>query len=296
MEQTPAALPVVAYSITAKGLFGARLARRYSAIIHAGIGHLTLAADPDGLLPEAALHEAIHGRGFEIVTFKDPVAFRFDYESRFRSRQDRGEGGTPEVVVRIASMDLSTLPHDLLQTGRPISFGLSDLFPDLSYPIVAAIDRSELDALHCAQERYKPNQLGADATKDFLLRHVFDLAPELVKNPSDLLRVLLRRHYRRQRLPRLFDDRLAWLLRRGSAFVSWPLKTIIPNRDAFFAFLRERWPLFLDRLAGTQTTVSLQDVEEKFGFEIGGTGGTALRDRDAPYGRTGSERRIRNRP
>ena len=235
-----------------------------------GTGCLTLAADPDGLLLEAALHETLRGRGFEVVTFEDSVAFRFDYESRFRSRLDRREDSCPEVVVRIASRDLSTFPYDLLQTGRPISFGLTDLFPNLSYPIVAALDRSEIDALHRAQERYKAGQLGVDATKDFVLRHVFDLAPELVKNPSDLLRVLLRRHYRRQRLPRLFDDRMAQLLRQSGPFAAWPLETILPSRDAFFAFLQERWPLFLDRLAGTQTTVSLQDVEKKLGFEIGG--------------------------
>lgn len=135
---------------------GARRARPDSKEIHAGRRHLILAADPDGLLLEAALHEALRERQFEIVTFEDSVAFRFDYELRFRSRQDRGADGDPEVVVRTASLDLSTFPHDLLQTSRSISFGLSDLCPNLNYLIVAALDRSDLDALHRAQERYKP--------------------------------------------------------------------------------------------------------------------------------------------
>ena len=235
-----------------------------------GVARLTLAVDPDGLLLEEGLHEALRGRGFEIVTFEDPVAFRFDYESRFRSRWDRGVGAGPEVVVRTEREDLSALPHDLLQTGRRLSFGLGELFPALSHPVVAALDRSDLDALHRARERHKPGRLGDDATKDFALRHVFDLAPELVKNPSDLLRVLLRRHYRGQRIPRLLDERLTRLLRQGSGFASWPLETILPDRDAFFAFLQERWPLFLDRLAGIPPAVDLQDVEGRFGFEIDG--------------------------
>ena len=46
------------------------------------------------------------------------------------------------------------------------------------------------------------------------------------------------------------NDRLTYLLRRSGAFDSRPLETIVPSRDAFFAFLQERWPLFLDRLAG----------------------------------------------
>ena len=235
-----------------------------------GIARVTLAADPDGLLLEAELHEAIRERGFEILAFEDPVAFRFDYESRFRSRWDRGDGAGPEVVVRTERRDLSALPYDLLQTGRRLSFGLGDLFPALSHPVVATLDRSDLDALHRAQERHRPDMLGDDATRDFALRHVFDLAPELVRNPSDLLCILLRRHYRGQLLPRLLDERLAHLLRQGGAFASWPLETVLPDRDAFFAFLQERWPLFLDRLAGHAGDSALQDVEGGFGFEIGG--------------------------
>ena len=214
-----------------------------------GVARLTLAADPDGLLLEATLLEAVRERGFEIVTFEDPVAFRFDYESRFRSRWDRGEGAGLEVVVRTEGHDPAALPYDLVQAGRRLSFGLDDLFPALAYPVIASLDRSDLDALHGAQERHRPNRLGDDATRDFVLRHVFDFAPELVRRPSDLLRLLLRRHYRGQRLPRLLDERLAHLLRRGGAFASWPLATILPDRDAFFAFLQERWPRFLDRLA-----------------------------------------------
>ena len=57
-----------------------------------GVARLTLAADPDGLLLEATLLEAIRERGFEIVTFEDSIAFRFDYESRLRSRTRRAHG------------------------------------------------------------------------------------------------------------------------------------------------------------------------------------------------------------
>ena len=235
-----------------------------------GAARLTVAADPDGLLLEAALLEAVRERGFEIVTFEDPVAFRFDYESRFRSRWDRGEGAGLEVVVRTEGHDPAALPCDLVQAGRQLSFGLGDLFPALSYPVVASLDRSDLDTLHLAQERHRPNRLGDDATRDFVLRHVFDFAPELVRRPSDLLRLLLRRHYRGQRLPRLLDERLANLLRQGGAFASWPLATILPDRDAFFAFLQERWPRFLDRLAGGIGADELRDVEGGSGLAIGG--------------------------
>ena len=146
---------------------GARLRDRILKKNTLGGARLILAADPDGLLLEATIHEALRERRFEVVTFEDPVAFRFDYESRFRSRQDRGEDGSPEIVVRIESSDLSTFPHDLLQTGRPISFGLSDLFPALNYPIVAALDRSDLDALAHRSGTSRPS---SEPTRPRILR------------------------------------------------------------------------------------------------------------------------------
>ena len=38
-------------------------------------------------------------------------------------------------------------------------------------------------------------------------------------------------------------------------FRPWPLAQIVPDRDAFFAFLQERWPIFLDRLTSGPAVV-----------------------------------------
>lgn len=214
------------------------------------IARLTLVADPDGLLLEEGVMEGIRERGYELIPFDDPVAFRYAYESRFRARWDRGEESAFLVVVlRSPSGDLDVLPYDLLQAGRKLSFSLADLFPQLSYPVVAALDRADLDALYEAQARHAPGRLGDNATKDFVLRHVFDIAAEVIRRPPDLLRVLLRRHYRGQRIPAILDEHLIEVLRQNDHFKDWPLDIIVPDREAFFAFLQERWPIFLDVLA-----------------------------------------------
>ena len=213
------------------------------------VARLTLVADPDGLLLEEGILEGVRERGFELIPFEDHIAFRYAYESKFRSRWDRGEHTDLVVVLRSQASDLSGLPYDLLQAGRRLSFNLGDIFPNLSYPVVAALDRGDLDALYEASVRHAPGQLGDNATKEFVLRHVFEIAPELVKQPSDLLRVLLRRHYRGQRIPTDLDERFIQLLRQSNVFDDWPLETLVADREAFFAFLQERWPIFLDRFA-----------------------------------------------
>lgn len=213
------------------------------------VARLTIVADPDGLLLEEGILEGIRQRGFDLIPFDDHIAFRYAYESKFRSRWDRGEQTDLVVVLRSSDSDLSALPFDLLQAGRRLSFNLGDIFPHLSYPVVAALDRSDLDTLYEAQKNHAPGNLGDNATKEFALRHVFEIAPELINQPSDLLRVLLRRHYCEQRIPSILDERLIQLLRQKQALEDWPLSILVPDREAFFSFLQERWPIFLDRQA-----------------------------------------------
>ncbi|NCB15292.1 MAG: BREX-3 system phosphatase PglZ, partial [Synergistales bacterium] len=204
-----------------------------------------------------------------LIPFEDHITFRYAYESKFRSRWDRGELTDLVVVLRSQAGDLSGLPYDLLQAGRKLSFNLGDIFPNLSYPVVAALDSGDLDALYEAQKRHAPGQLGDNATKEFVLRHVFEIAPELIKQPSDLLRVLLRRHYRGQRIPADLDKRFIQLLRQSNAFNDWPLETLVSDREAFFAFLQERWPIFLDREAAKEAS-GIRENEKPYVLSIEG--------------------------
>ncbi len=92
------------------------------------VARLTLVADPDGLFQEEGVLAGIRERGFELVPFEDHVAFRYAYESKFRSRWDQGEQTDLVVVLRSSESDLGCLPYDLLQAGRRLSFNLGEIF------------------------------------------------------------------------------------------------------------------------------------------------------------------------
>lgn len=212
------------------------------------VSKLTLVADPDCLLTEEKLALELRGRGFDLIEFSDPVEFRYAYESKYRSIWDRGEHTDLVVVLRLQDAELESLPYDLLQAGRKLSFNLGDLFPNLSYPVIEKLDRSLLDSLFEAQRKSPPDRMGDNATKDFILRHVFGIAAELIANEVELLRALLRLHYSKLQLPLMLAERLIQVLKSHDGFKAWPLSEIVPDDEAFFAFLQERWPLFLSRL------------------------------------------------
>ena len=220
----------------------------------ASASRLTLAADPDELLLEERLLQRIEELGFRLITFRDHIEFRFAFESRYRSRQDEDRDGPRGILVRVSASDPNVLPFDLLARGRRVSLSLGELFPKLSYPVVASLDRADLDDLFAAQLSNPPGQpLGDRDTRSYVLRHAFRVAPEAIASEEDLLRFLLRRHYRRLRVPAALDVHLAESLARTSRFREWPLARIIPDREAFFAFLQERWPHFLDRMTAPST-------------------------------------------
>ena len=217
------------------------------------VSKLTLVADPDCLLTEEKLALELRGRGFDLIEFNDPVEFRYAYESKYRSIWDRGEHTDLVVILRLQDAELESLPYDLLQAGRKLSFNLGDLFPTLSYPVIEKLDRSFLDALYEAQSKSLPDRMGDNASKDFILRHVFGIAAELIANEVELLRALLRLHYGKIQIPLTLAKRLVQVLRGHGGFKIWPLDEIVSDDEAFFAFLQERWPVFLGAKCGVRS-------------------------------------------
>jgi hypothetical protein len=214
------------------------------------VSKLTLVADPDCLLTEEKLALELRGRGFDLIELSDPVEFRYAYESKYRSIWDGGEHTDLVVVLRLQDAELESLPYDLLQAGRKLSFNLGDLFPNLSYPVIEKLDRSLLDALFEAQRKSPPDRMGDNATKDFILRHVFGIAAELIGGEVELLRALLRLHYGKLQIPLMLAERLIQVLKGHDGFKAWPLSEIVPDDEAFFTFLQERWPVFLSAKCG----------------------------------------------
>jgi hypothetical protein len=210
------------------------------------IARLTLVADPDGLLTEERMLRAIRDRGFDLIPFDDPIAFRFAYEAQYRSRWDEGVKTDLVDVLRSPQQRLETLPNDLLHAGRRLEFALHKIFPRLNYPVLASLDRSLLDALYEADQQRDGEALTERQTKEFALMHGFGIAPQLIKTPVDLLKMLLSLHSRRVHLPAVLVEYLIESLGKGKAMKPWPLQEILPDRAAFLRFLQAEWSSFVD--------------------------------------------------
>lgn len=243
-----------------------------------GLGDFFVVEDPDRLLAEPGIQRSLQVSNVQFYAYDDPIALRHFYETRIRA--DEAES-THTLVISLGedAPEARSLPFDIINRARVESINLSDCFPDLFAPVVRQLQALELDFLYQAVHEYSPGKLGDMATRDFVLRHVFQVAPEVIQTGSDLLRVLLRLAYRDIALPDPLKERLANLLRKRVKFKDWPLELVIVNRQLFFEFLQHNWRAYVHAVAE-----SIRKGGSKEPLETGFTGRKARVDVVLPFG------------
>lgn len=210
---------------------------------HEGGGQVWLVSDPDRLLAEDSIQMALSERAIDVITYDDPIAFRFDF-----SNQGPTASTSVVVVVNSDAQSLGELPWDILQRGQQVPLDAATLFPEIDTRVLDVLTREDLPVLYRAIARYQPDRMGFTSSQDFVLRHIYKSAPEIIQSQSDLLRLLLRKHYRGVIFPELLDKRLAQLLCLAFADLAWPLQDCVLSPSAFFAFLQREWAKFIASL------------------------------------------------
>ena len=205
-----------------------------------------IACDPDDLLLDELILRGLRERGFEVLPFKDSVAFRTEYEERYRAAWDRGDEGTSKaLVLQLRGTDLNTLPWDYVREGRKVSLSLADLFPKLSYGVIQHIEPEQHEALFEAHNRHATQPLGEGATKDFILTHIFRISPYLLSRSEDFWRELLRMYYRGSGLPPLLADHVGSILGDNQDLGGLPVAELLSSKSFALRAIQDSWDQFL---------------------------------------------------
>lgn len=220
------------------------------------LSRLWIAADPDGVLLDERLLAGLREQGFDLLPFEDSVAFRAEYETRYRATWDRGDDGPAKaLILQLRSRTTGELPWDYLRRARRVSLSLADLFPKLSYSVIRQIPLEHYDVLYTSEARYAMQILGESATKEFVLTHIFKLSPHLISRPEDLWRELLRLHYRDAALPPVLADHVAEVLSDVPAFKALPLEAMFVSKATLLRVVQDAWYLYLSARGITGTRI-----------------------------------------
>lgn len=213
------------------------------------LSRLWIVDDPDGVLLDGRVLAELRARGFDLLPFDDSIAFRLEYESRYRSRG--GLDPARALILHARSGDTSSLPWDYLRESRSIRLSLSDLFPKLAPSVVRQLGAEHFETLYAAQASNADQVLGESATKDFALTHVFRISPYLLTRVLDFWRELLRLHYRGDGLPEILARHMTTLLSRQDAFKSLPIAELLESRSFMLRLVQNAWVDYLENLGVT---------------------------------------------
>jgi hypothetical protein len=217
---------------------------------------LWVACDPDDVLLDEKLLSELRGRGFEVMQYEDPFAFRAEFEERYRAAWDRGEQGpAPSVVLHLRSADANELPWDIVHHGRVVRLSLAELFPKLAYSAVQQVEPEHFASLFHAHQTELQSARGENESKDFILEHVYQLTPRSIRNPVDFWRELLRMHFANRSLPPLFAQHAAGIIQGKGLFADHSVATWLSSKNALLRVVQNAWYRYLSTLGldGTRT-------------------------------------------
>ena len=204
---------------------------------------VVVALDPDLILLEERIVQALRADHFDLLTYTDPIAFRHAYEPGYRAPRDNGEE-TPRLIVRFTHTHRESVPYDLLQKGECIRITLADLFPGLDYRTVQALGSRHYDALYEGAQTLRGKRLGRNQTARFILDQIFSIRPDEIRTSADLIALLCQVHYSHQTVPDVLLDHCleTWAGRHDAGL---PGIRNLFEHGAFMAYLQDEWARYI---------------------------------------------------
>ncbi|MCU8007341.1 BREX-3 system phosphatase PglZ [Shewanella sp. SM87] len=195
--------------------------------------------DPDGLCFEPHIAAFFNGKQATLVDDADPLVLRLSFE------QWHKEPSTAALLIRIVDEHTQPVPYDIAQTARKVSFNLAEICAEIDAHSLRQIPAMFYQTVVDAIEVYRPGKLTPQASTDFILRHVYKIAPEVIQNHIDVVRLLIRKHYIGIEMPLHFEQRLITLLTLNPALRDWDFTALVLNKSLFFTFLQQQWAFYI---------------------------------------------------
>ncbi|QFX87348.1 BREX-3 system phosphatase PglZ [Citrobacter sp. S39] len=208
--------------------------------------------DPDGLLYEPVIATSLQEKNAFIFDDDDPLALRLAYET-WRS----GENKISFLIRLVVGRDIF-IPHDIQHESKTIDFYLSEFFQDIDSNVLRLIPPTLYQSVMDALKLFSPGRLSPQSSLDFLLRHIYRIAPEVIQSSADLVRLLIRKHYIGIEMPVQIEKRLIYLLSLVPSFGLWNVSQLISNKSYFFDFLQKQWEIYLHNEENSLTSIKFR--------------------------------------
>lgn len=125
-----------------------------------------LVRDDDAILEGLEMKAALIDNEVAVITYSDPVNFRFTYESEYRFNHEE------TLIVRLQDMDFENIPWDIYDGAFQLQIGLIDIFPFLDCRAVSEENLSVWqDIFEKSLTLY--TRMGYEQSKNFISKVVY---------------------------------------------------------------------------------------------------------------------------
>ncbi|WP_229626014.1 BREX-3 system phosphatase PglZ [Vibrio parahaemolyticus] len=198
--------------------------------------------DPDRLCFEPYIADKLAKANVTLFSESDPVALRMSFEEWCENCD-----GKP-LIIRLDDNENNELyiPFDIDRQAIKLDFYIGEVISNFDVSVLRTLDPKYYQQLIDAVKTYRVGKLNKSDSLDFVLRHIYKIAPEIIQTEVDLVRLMIRKHYLGVEMPLMLEERLIQLLSLQNQFEQWDFKQLLPSRASFFAFLQDQWLLYLE--------------------------------------------------
>jgi hypothetical protein len=192
-----------------------------------------LIADPDGLVRSTAVLGRLASGGIESVIWDESLESRLAWE---------GLGGDTHALIVDRVQKAEVLPVDVVASvQRRIAISFDDLFHALDRHVLGQLDWTDCEAALAIDQDLPDRRLDRAETASQLLRRIYQLDPDGMRDGPRLIEGLLRLHRRARPAPISQN-----LTEHFGAAVGTPIPGLstaeaIHDRGTFIAWLQDAW-------------------------------------------------------
>lgn len=201
---------------------------------------LWVVSDPDEILLAPTVAGVLAGRGFELISYRDPLVFRQRYETDIASAEE----GTA-FIVHVRGDARSIVPWDVLDQSRHVSLSIAEIFGALDANAVRAVGPERYDDLwQILSDRPSIPVMGTVATKDFLAANLYRVVPGLMRKPNDLWEQAFDLFFRDSPLPKPLAEHVASRACRPDGMSVVDATLLLGDPAAFVDRVQRDWNRF----------------------------------------------------
>lgn len=206
---------------------------------------LWVVSDPDEILLTPTVAEVLAGRGFETITYRDPLAFRLLYETEIT-----GNSSDARFIVRFGGDARRAVPWDVLEAARFEALSIPDLFANMDASTVRAIGAERYDDLwQIVISRPGLPRMGTGATKDFIATNIYRVVPDLLRQPENIWEQAFDLFFHGAALPWLIAEHVASRARRPEGMTVGDAASILEDRATFVDRVQADWDRYAQSVA-----------------------------------------------